>query len=142
MSAAEYIDSRNARGLHGRVSSRDLLEDYESWCADEEVPPLGRNALYAELRALGWTEHSNGANKGWLPPAPANDNAREVAPIRADADDVVIAYGRYEIPGQGWRGFAVPVSRRDVERLGDLAAPEILSVVVKRIERNLWRTGS
>jgi hypothetical protein len=140
MSAAEYIESRSQRGLSGRVTSQDLRDDYERWCTTFRAEPLSRKAFCAELRDLGWVEANTNTGRGWMPPEPANDNATaEVVPIRADADDVILAYGRFEVPGKGHRGFAIPVSRKDVERLGDVAAPEILSIVVGRIERALWR---
>jgi hypothetical protein len=148
MSAAHteaYLTDRERRGLSGRVSSRDLRDDYERWTTERKVEPLSRRPFCAALRDLGWTEFSTGTERGWAPPEAANDNATPAdagATVRVGKpgdDDVVMLFGMWNVPQRGWRSCAIPIVREDAEKLGALAVPDLRTIAMRQITDQLWR---
>jgi hypothetical protein len=137
---AAYVADRYARGLHGRVTSRDLREDYERWAAEHKTTPLGWRVLGPELRALGWVEADDRYGRGWLAPEPANDNSGETVRIgKAGAPGVVAMVTMWEEPQRGWRSCVLHVVREDAERLGTVAVPDLRTIAMRQASDVLWR---
>jgi putative DNA primase/helicase len=56
-SVLQFLDENNlikSKDSQHRYYSKDLIKDYREWCFENGLKPLGRNELFARLKALGY----------------------------------------------------------------------------------------